>query len=473
MIEPTGIPNQSQPNSSDSTLRSLLRQAAAAEAAHDTQQALHLYLAAFEHAQASEEKVSEDAVKGLKRAWNLACQRKERSLAEHIFERLEPYLTHGETQECVAQLQNLSLDKLAEFGFDREKLQDMAAMFGAELGEGASIHVEQLPVACQSTPKQNEQPAPEIAFADKPLTYADLKGYRRAIASAHAIGIGRADDPLYRDLSQRLRAYHGITDTPAPRALLVRAAAREDASRFVEATAGEMGLAGISMRIEEGFQGMAVLCVSTDKNSELKYSAHTGALRGKGVLILEDLDLWDLPPIEQFEGANGFLQAQISRGAREAINLIHSASLNPQVQVIASASNEQQIEDFFLDLLEPFDVIEIDLPTTGERAEIWLDIIHNHPSLGLVDRANLVRCSEHMARFDIYNAAREAVEESFRYDLKHEAYEPVPPALLYEKLAAYQPLESDEYCALEDVIVEGLWANGTSVDKVIGETHVD
>jgi len=471
MIEHSGTPNQSQPNSSDNTLQNLLKQAASAEANHDAPLALHLYLAAFERAQAADGQINEDAIKGLKRAWNLACQCKERSLAEHIFERLEPYLTHGETQECVAQLQNLSLDKLAEFGFDREKLQDMAAMFGAELGEGTSIHIEQLPVVGQPAAKEQPQETPEIAFGAQSLTFAELKGYKHAIDAARAMGIGRVDDPVYQEWSDRLRAFHGITEPPAPHAILVRAAAREDASRFVDAIAGELDLAGIAMRIEEGFQGASVLCISTDKNSELKYSAHTGTLRGKGVLILEDLDLWDLPPIEQHEGANGFLQAQLSRGAREAINLIHSAIVNPQVQVIASASSEQEVESFFLDLLEPFEVLEIDLPTTGERAEIWLDIIHEHPSLQYIDRANLVRYSEHMARFDIYSAAREAVEESFRYDLKHEDCQPVPSALLFEKLAAYQPLESDEYRALEDVIVEGLWAEGTSVDQVIGSSR--
>ena len=64
--------------------------------------ALHLYLAAFERGQAAEGAVpSEAAIAGLKRAWRLACTLKERSIAEYVFERMEPYLSSDEVAACL------------------------------------------------------------------------------------------------------------------------------------------------------------------------------------------------------------------------------------------------------------------------------------------------------------------------------------------------------------------------------------
>ena len=44
--------------------------------------------------------------------------------------------------------------------------------------------------------------------------------------------------------------------------LLFCSDAREDASRFMLATVGELGLPAIRMRMEETFQGVPMLCVS-------------------------------------------------------------------------------------------------------------------------------------------------------------------------------------------------------------------
>ncbi len=45
---------------------------------------------------------------------------------------------------------------------------------------------------------------------------------------------------------------------------------------------------------------------------------------GGGVLVLEDIDLWSAPLTEMNDEMGGFFMMQMSRGAREAMNLIRS-----------------------------------------------------------------------------------------------------------------------------------------------------
>ena len=60
---------------------------------------------------------------------------------------------------------------------------------------------------------------------------------------------------------------------------------------------------------------------------------------GPTALILEDLDLWDLPWMDFGSGdISDFLQMQLSRGAREAMAFIQQAIENPEVTVLVLAS---------------------------------------------------------------------------------------------------------------------------------------
>ncbi len=97
--------------------------------------------------------------------------------------------------------------------------------------------------------------------------------------------------------------------------------------------------------------------------------------------------------------------------------------------------------------------MDIDLPTEEERGEIWMDIAHNHPSLRGIDQSQLVKFSSGLPRYDIYVAAREAIEDAYKESLVKRSYVAVSRDNLFEKLAAYQPLDSSEYKALEDAVV--------------------
>ncbi|OUO90926.1 ribonucleotide reductase subunit alpha [Gordonibacter sp. An230] len=515
--------NDGQANSSDE----YLRRAAAACASGDAVLGMHLYLAAFERAQHSDgTPPDEDALAGLKQAWSLACTLKERSIAEYAFERLEPYLTQEEVAACADQLQSLALDKLEEFGLSREDLEDMTDMISQDfLGAGGARLMRVEHVTALGRPAEAKRPpggkdgsseadakpavAEDAASADagsslvgeaadsarpsdpgarrtipreadamaglrstapamETISYKDLVGYDETVALMRDFGVGMQHDERFQELVSMLNDRHGLDRMPASDALLFRSPAREDANRFVAATLGELGLPAIRMRMEENLQGVPVLCVMAQADRQPRLNASRTAFEGAGVLVLEDIDLWVSPLVDvAADDLGGFLMASLSRGAREAIGLIRSAVENPDVHVLASAAESSEIDPFFYELLEPLSFIDIDYPSESERADIWMEIARDHPSVRGVDRAVLVRYSAQMPRYDMYMAAREAIEEAYKASLVSRRYVPVTADNLFDKLAAYQPLDSDEYRALEEAVVSGFRRELEHVDDLL------
>lgn len=527
-----------------------LARAVQARNSGDVVLALHLYLAAYERSLQESHTPDETVVEGLRQAWDLAVDSKERSLAEYIFEKLEPYLSADEITQHAGKLQRLALDKLEEFGLSREDLEDMTDMisqdfFGfdpssffmrVEQGdpasnifsaiqrglvkgrpekkefdevaqqapESSSTEGESQKDVSEETKSENTQSVtsesgeaadaktekkdiPDIqkdadkalsglrpiegaqglfsfvqpTNADKAnlkqttphLTYNDLVGYQSAIDTMRRYGIGMGNDPEFKKLVEDLNEKHGLDRIPVTDSFMIRSPIREDANQFMLATMGEIGLPAIRMRMEENLQGLPVLCVMTAADNQPRLNASKSAIEGGGILILEDVDLWGMPLVEAQEDMNGFMFSQLSRGAREAMNLVRAAIESPEVYVLVSASKDSQLDPFFFDLLEPMTVIDIELPTVFERADLWSNVVKEHPSLRQIDRGQLVRFTEGMSRFDIYMAAREAVEAAYKESLVARKYVPVTAELMFEKIAAYQPLESDQYQQLEDAVI--------------------
>lgn len=538
----------SQNNEFDSSCAAYMRRAVKACAAGDEELGLHLYLAAYERGTRENGEADSDAAFALRKAWVLAVKLKERSLAEYIFEKLEPLMDPNELAVCAGQLQSMALEKLEEFGLSREELQDMADMISQDFlgatGPARLMKVEHLTLPSSTASERAAkpaEPAPEpkpateaatsvedahqavlgasessddrpqapfgsqadedgsagssetpedpsasdgstsIVALDEPeseaepsdetqtmareadesavisslenITYKDLAGFDRTIKVMRDFGIGMQDDPEFQGLVTLLNYRHGLERMPAADSFLFRSPAREDAHRFMTATLGEIGLPAIRMHMEENLQGAPVLCVMAQADNHPRLNSSRNAFEGPGVLMLEDLDLWEAPVVDAGDDFGGFMYATLSRGAREAINLIRSAVENPDVFVIASASDGRAIDGFFYDLLEPLTVVDIDYPDQDERRAIWLDILHDHPSMRGNNLDDLVDFSAGMPRYDMYMAAREAIEDAYKVSLMHRNYVPVTSDNLFEKLAAYQPLDSKEYKALENAVV--------------------
>lgn len=488
-----------------SMMRDYLARARAASDSGDFLLSMYLYLAAFEQASRGGEVPSEDALLGLKEAWALAYAHKERSLAEYIFERMEPYLTTDEVRLCSEQLQDLVFDKLEEFGLSRQELEDMAQMISEDLQlpDAPLVRIEeivsarfpsaQVRVREASAGEEAEQdggaalalpsPSDDIALAadgpaddgfvpnDASLDYKSIAGYQSVIDRMRSFGIGMRGDEEFERFVEQLNARHGLSQMPALDVLLFRSMAREDANRFIVATLNELKMPTIHMRMEESVQGYPVLCVSANSSDLAKGGSLQDVFAQGGVLVLEDLDLWSSPSSGLSEEGPAVFMMQLTRGAREAVNLITSAIDNPSVQVIVSASLTGAIDGFFLELLEPMEVIDIEYPTPEERVEIWMDIAHAHPSLRAVNKADLVRLSANMPRFDMYMAAREAIEEAYKQALSARRYCAVTSDNIFDKLAAYQPLESAEYSELEDRVVKEFSSDILEIEEILNAEH--
>lgn len=461
---------------------------------------MYLYMAAFQNSFDASNVPSESAIYGLKEAWSIACANKERSLAEYIFEILEPYLSSEEVTECAKQLQGLTFDKLEEFGLSREDLEDMAQAitddFLAEDGAVASlegmmpgIFPENVSAHILPFPNTNEKkeddsivsvaPDTEIVedeqkdfffLNDEDLNYDNIAGFDSTVRLMRDFGIGMDNDERYQQLVGMLNARHGVSAKPAPDTMLFRSQAREDAFRFISATLGELSLPSVRMHMEENFQGIPVLCVSANAVDFPKSRSLKDVFINGGVLVLEDLDLWEPPePMDVPEDGNPFLLMHMTRGAREAMNLISSAVENPKVFVLASSSQSGVVDEFFLNILGPMTVIDIDFPNEEERKSIWMDIAKNHPSFRSINKRDLVKYSANLPRIDIYSAAREAVEEAYKIGLVTKKYRPISRENIFEKLAAYQPLDSNEYSKLEEEVIRNFQDDLNHLDDLLSE----
>ena len=101
-------------DSRSNSSQAYLKRAASAVAEADSVLGIHLYLAAYERALRESIMPGEEVLEGMSKAWDLAIKTKQRSLAEYIFEKLEPYWDSNEVSRHADELQRLAFDKLEE-----------------------------------------------------------------------------------------------------------------------------------------------------------------------------------------------------------------------------------------------------------------------------------------------------------------------------------------------------------------------
>ena len=170
-------------------------------------------------------------------------------------------------------------------------------------------------IADDEIPTLPDMPLPGSKPAN--FTYRDLVGYDEAISLMRDYGVGLQNDRSFINFVGMLNHRHGLDRMPALDTMLFRSPAREDAMRFVEATIGELNLPALRMSMDENIQGMPVLCVSAKSDNHPKLNRAHNRFEGPGILVVEDLDLWIVPPEpENTEGFGGFMMANMSRGAR-------------------------------------------------------------------------------------------------------------------------------------------------------------
>lgn len=523
----------SSDNEMNHSVREYLDMAYAADADGNPQMAIHLFVAAYEKATAKGAEPHSDAIDGLRKAMDLACACKERALAEHIFEKLEPYCSADEVRHNAERLNALALDKLEDFGLSRKDMQEIAGYFAGDgfgaavlshLGidvnasdddqvadedadEAQALHsshqpslllppsspfgkiIEHKPSSAGQVkpgaknpdgktksvvPANKANKAKEVQKAQPEGVellggYDELIGYDVAVERMHQWGIGMSRDERFQSFLEMLSRRHGIATLPSIQSLVFRAQAREDATHFLTATVGELGLPTVRMYMEQAPTGIPMLCIVASTDFKSRFHFMRNGFDMPTVLMLEDIDLWASPLAGQTGDYDMGQVGQVARGAREATLFIRSAVENPNVTVMASCESGHPLDVFVRELLEPIEEIEIELPTREERAAIWKHVTSLYPSMRYVNLDDLVRFSHSMSRYDIYMAAREAVEQAYQMSVRKRAYVPVTSDNIFDKIAAYQPLDSEEYAQMEDSVVASFRHELEHIDDILDE----
>ena len=513
MSEGSSFGNAPSQDSRSNSSQAYLNRAALAVEQGDNILGIHLYLAAYERALSENLVPGEEVLKGMGKAWDLALRTKQRSLAEYIFEKLEPYWNPDEVTEHADELQRLAFDKLEEYGFDREAIEDMADMVNQDLLDAAPDVLcefqESEPPASDPAPAPAPEPAPasdaptalkgqsdadaaQIQLPNLPglsaflgqfapskseatpeqrLDYRNLVGFDGVIRTMNEMGIGRSRDPEFAQFLEMLNRRHGLSGMPGVGTLMFSCPAREDANYFMVATAGELDMPAVRMRLDHNAQGQVVLCVmaSPDFKPRLQGLQRTG-FDEPTTVILEDLDLWDFPAVDTStpeSAVQGLIQMQLSRGAREALALIQTALDSPEATVMISASEPKDIDPFFWELIGPYRMIDVDLPNEAERRAIWREVQSQHPSARGLDVSRMVEFSHTLSRFEILMVANEAVEEAYRNSVAKGKFCAVSSDDVMARLASFQPLDSSEYKTMEDIAVEEFRRETSNFDDLL------
>lgn len=320
-------------------------------------------------------------------------------------------------------------------------------------------------LATGAAPKETQE-APQQQF-----NYRNLVGFDRAIASMAKLGVGRAKDPEFAQFLEMLNFRHGMPGMPGLGTLIFRSPAREDANCFMVATVGELGLPAVRMRLDRNAMGQVVLCVMASPNFKARLSGVSrSGFDSPTVVVLEDLDLWDLPFFDgSFDDVQSLLTIQLSRGAREALALVQAALTSPEATVLISASEPSEIDPFFWDLIGDHRFVDIDLPDEDERRKIWLSEQSQHPSMRGLNGGQLVDFSRGLSRFEIYAISNESVEEAYRESVAQNTFCAVETDKVLMRLSNFQPLESEEYKRMEDLAVDHFRKELANIDDLLEE----
>lgn len=277
-------------------------------------------------------------------------------------------------------------------------------------------------------------------------TFDTLVGYDEEITRLRDMGVIDAVDEEYLAFVEQMKKQHGLYDEPTGDVVVFKSAVREDADRLMVATAHELGHPIIRMRLIDGPMGMRALCVMSTPG------LGSGGFTDWGTLVLEGIDTWWTPDGGEYDGAAAMQESAGS--AMKALALIKSSTANPKVTVFASVSDELDPRSPLGALLAPFTMFDVPAPSEAERDAIWDHLMDKHVSMSANDRFELVRLSRGMPRCDIFAAAKEAVVEAYRQSIDTRSYIPVSRVNILDKIAAYQPLDSDEYHQIEDQVVD-------------------
>jgi hypothetical protein len=160
--------------------------------------AIHLFRAAFEIESSFGSLVSSQTLAGLRKAWDLALELGDRSVAESIFSELAPHNSSEQNERATTRLQTLALGQLEDMGITVDDLEGIADVISQEMVDSNSDKLlDSLKSALEHIGLVIDDDENDEATEEQ--TTGPLAIQRRLSAGALALSAGRADKAPAKD----------------------------------------------------------------------------------------------------------------------------------------------------------------------------------------------------------------------------------------------------------------------------------
>ncbi|MDR1013635.1 MAG: hypothetical protein LBL86_01460 [Coriobacteriales bacterium] len=469
--------------------------------------AVHLFRAAFEVESSFGRLVSAQVLDGMRKAWDLAFEMGDRSVAESLFTDLVPYNSPEQNEQATMRLQALALGQLESMGVTEDDLESIAdtlshEMSGADDGrlldslksvleqigmsleaDGPSQAIQKLPsieaiIPAASAASAQEAPAkaglarlggklrerdgrPKDGERPGRLDYQVLTGYDRALAHMSGFGFLSSDDSGHHRFIERSAAMHGLPRLSLDGAFLFFGPSREDVSLFAHATAGEIGFPMLHVSVDLDRQGNGTIkLVGPFKRGFFGSPPDFMDMVLPCTVLIENIDHLQ----EMFDNEQQAIRRNGGRGRAmmggpgrsmqaEVTGYLRALSNKPGIVLMATAQHTAVLREPLRGLLGPTHDIEVGAPVAAERRDVLVSFAGEHPSFAELDVDRIARLSEGLSRNDLVFAAHSAVESAYRDSLRTGRYTKVTIGDVMVQLSPYLDHDSPLYQQVEDEAV--------------------
>jgi hypothetical protein len=472
--------------------------------------AIHLFRAAFEVESAFGALVSSRVIDGIRKAWDLAFEMGDRSLAESIFGDLAPHNSTEQNEKATMRLQALAFDQLENIGITESDLENIADLISHEILDsdsnklfvslrsvleqiGVSFDEDEESQAIQKlspgedlAPSVKESSASDMSIQNglarigrelrglgernkeeehqRRLDYQALSGYDRALQRMRNFGFLAAGDEGYRSFVERSAAMHGVSQLSLDGTFLFCGPAREDVSLFAHATAGEIGFPVLHVSVDLDGQGNGTI--------KLAGPFRRGFFGGPPDLmdmvtpctvLIENIDyLQEMFDNEQqaIKRSGGRIRGMAGQPIRsmqtEITGYLRALRRKPGVIITATAQQGCILREPLRGLLGPIHEIEVGAPAAEERRDVLISFASEHPSFSELDIDRVAHLSEGLSRSDLVSASHAAVESAYRESLRTNRYNRVTLGDVLVQIASFISHDSPLYQQVEDEAVAQL-----------------
>lgn len=296
-------------------------------------------------------------------------------------------------------------------------------------------------------------------------TVGKLVGFDSLIDDLHSCGVNPAGS-VSSAFIKRLQSFHGMKRAPLCEPLMLEINDPFEADLLVNALVHEIDKPTLrisSQFMPEGFQALAL---SSDTFSRLQVRSMLVTSSFSGCLVLENVDQWDANPSDMLARDPRERHAWES-AFRDVLNLIVGAMHNDQTSVILTAENIAGIDPELLELVQPFEVLHIDMPSSSERHAIWEYLQSKHHSLRHLDCALLTRLTKGLSRGALYLSTDVALREAYDLSLRTQKIHAVSLLNILEKLSFCFEDGCPEQLAMRSVIMREFSNDISSVESAM------